>query len=132
MSFKNIIQYWKQSSEKDIEVAQSLFQNKHYSHTLFFCHLALEKLLKAVYVSRNNIHAPYIHDLVILAKRSGIVLTIKQKNAFEIITSFNIQGRYADYKSQFYKKFNKHEYAKKYLDLTKGLLIWLEKELTQK
>lgn len=113
-------------------MAKSLFQNKHYSHCLFFCHLALEKYLKAIYVLRNDAHAPYIHDLVVLAKRSELQLTAKQKSDLETITSFNIQGRYADYKSQFYKEFNKRVYAKKYLGLTKESLLCLEKELTQK
>ncbi len=132
MSIQKVILYWKQSGEKDFEVAQGLFKLKHYSHCLFFCHLSLEKLLKATVVQNTQKHAPHLHDLVVLAKKAGLELSKKQQNELETITSFNIQGRYADVKSQFYKKFNRRDVAKKYLDTTQHFILWLTKQLNQK
>ncbi|MBI4239380.1 HEPN domain-containing protein [Candidatus Uhrbacteria bacterium] len=74
MEYQDTIRYWKNSSKKDFEVAQGLFSLKHYAHALFFCHLSLEKLLKALYVRNSHEHAPYIHDLVIIARRAKIEL----------------------------------------------------------
>lgn len=96
----------------------------------FFVTCPLEKMLKALYVTHKQAHAPYIHDLVILAQRAGIPLSTKQADIFETITSFNIQGRYSDYKSAFYKQYNNRSTAQKYLKITKECLIWLEDELT--
>jgi HEPN domain-containing protein len=39
------IDYWLNSAEYDIDVARSLFQKKKYHYSLFFGHLALEKIL---------------------------------------------------------------------------------------
>lgn len=132
MGYKQIEVSWQENGEKDFEVAQGLFRLNHYSHCLFFCHLALEKFLKAIFVHRKQRHAPYIHDLLVLAKRVGIELSQKQISELETITSFNIQARYADYKSEFYKRFNRKVYAAKYLSVTKDSIKWLKEELTKK
>lgn len=47
-------QYWADGSKKDIEVADNLFDSGYYPQCLFFCHLSLEKLLKAIIVKRTN------------------------------------------------------------------------------
>lgn len=130
MSFSKISLHWLEESRKDLNVAEGLFNLKHYSYCLFFCHLSLEKMLKALYVARNQEHAPNIHDLVVLAKRASLQLSKKHLDDMETMTSFNIQGRYADYKSEFYKKCNNRSTAQKYLKITKEYLVWLEKELT--
>lgn len=127
MSYKTVIDYWLTGSKKDLKVAQGLFKLKHYAYCLFFCHLALEKECKALFVSRHNQHAPFIHDLVILAQRCDLVLSKEQIKDLETITTFNIQGRYADYKSKFYKTFNNKKTAEFYLKVTQQLLVWLEK-----
>ncbi|MBI4268353.1 HEPN domain-containing protein [Candidatus Uhrbacteria bacterium] len=128
MSFLKIIEYWQEGSRKDFEVARGLYSLKHYSHCLFFCHLSIEKMMKAIFVARKNEHAPFIHDVVILAGKAGIPLNKSQKDQLETITSFNIQGRYADYKSEFYKKYNNQKTAKRYVGVTKNFLLWLEKK----
>jgi len=132
MNIAPVIHYWKESSANDWNVAQGLFQLKHYAHCLFFCHLSLEKIIKAVYVKRHKGHAPLSHDLVSLCQKSGIEMTPDQRDILETITTFNIQGRYADYKSEFHKTFNKRPVAQEFLAFTKQLRIWLEKHLTEK
>lgn len=132
MSYLKIIEYWENESVKDFEVAKGLCALKHYSYCLFFCHLVLEKMLKAFFVAKHREQAPHIHDLVILARKSGIMITTEQKDSLETITMFNIQGRYPDYKSKFYKKYNNKKSAEKYLTLTGELLAWLKKESIRK
>lgn len=44
----------------------------------------------------------------------------------------NIAGRYADTKLKFYQKYNKKDYAQKYLKITEDLLLWLKKEFQKK
>ena len=91
--YRNVLEYWRASSRKDFIVATDLAKLGHYAHALFFCHLALEKLLKALYVARQHEHAPYVHDLVILARKSDIGLSDLQIDSLQTITTFNIQGR---------------------------------------
>jgi len=44
--------YWLQSAEKDWTVAGHLFEKADYTYALFFGHLMIEKLLKALFVSK--------------------------------------------------------------------------------
>ena len=48
MNVRKTIEYWTRSAEYDLEVADSLFENKKYHYTLFFGHLAIEKILKGI------------------------------------------------------------------------------------
>jgi HEPN domain-containing protein len=73
------IKYWADSSKKDFEVAQNLFKLKYYPHCLFFCHLSLEKLLKALVVKKTENYAPLIHDLRRLADIAGLELNSEKK-----------------------------------------------------
>lgn len=126
------IQYWLDSSEKDFQVAQNLFKLKYYPQSLFFCHLGIEKSLKAIVIKVAKKYPPYTHDLRKLAKIAKINLKPEQEQILDIIFSFNIAGRYADLKFEFYKKYNKKGYAQKYLKITKDLLLWLKKEFQKK
>lgn len=105
-------------SKKDLEVAEFLFKKKYYSQCLFFCHLTLEKLLKAVLIKRTKKFAPFTHDLKKLAELIGLALPQKQKDYLDEISVFNIAGRYAEEKMEFYEKYNKKDYASRYLKIT--------------
>lgn len=126
------IQYWLNGSKEDFQVAKSLFKLGHYSHCLFFCHLSIEKLLKAIVAKETKNYPPYTHDLRKLAEIADLDLDLKQEKALEIISIFNIVGRYADTKLKFYQKYNKKDYAQKYLKTTEELLLWLKKEFQKK
>ena len=121
------IKYWLDGSKKDLEVAQSLFKSKYYPQCLFFCHLTLEKLLKAIVMKTIKDYPPYIHDLRKLAEIAKIKLSSDQKMILDKIFTFNIAGRYTDKKYEFYKKYNKKEYVQEYLEKTEKLYLWLKK-----
>ena len=53
MTKDEIIKYWLSSSDRDLTVMESLFDNGHYVWALFVGHLVLEKILKAHYVLLN-------------------------------------------------------------------------------
>jgi HEPN domain-containing protein len=131
---KNIpsAKYWIESSEKDFEIAQILFKSKHYPQCLFFCHLSMEKILKAIVVKITKDYPPYTHGLQKLAEIGEIKLDLDRKDILNKISTFNIAGRYAHAKLEFHKKYNKKEYAQKYLEITKNLLLWLKKEFQKK
>lgn len=124
---KTQIDYWKKSAQKNLDAAQVLFRNKHYDSCLFFCHLALEKLLKGLVVRKTEKVAPYIHHLEKLAVLAELELDQKQIENLRIITDFNIAGRYHEAKFVFYKKCTK-AYSEKYLKIVKKLFLWLEKK----
>ena len=126
------IKYWLDSSKKDFQVAKTLFESKHYSYCLFFCHLSIEKFLKGLVVRTTKDYPPFTHDLRKLSRIASLNLDSEQEQLLEIISTFNIAGRYANVKFEFYKKYNKKEYAQKYLKITKDLLSWLKKQFQKK
>jgi len=44
------IEYWKRGADSDIETAEFLISGRKYLEGLFFCHLTIEKILKALVV----------------------------------------------------------------------------------
>jgi AbiV family abortive infection protein len=130
MSFdaSKIVKYWKEHADYDIETAESMFDAKRYPYALFMCHLSIEKLLKALYVKEYGEHAPYVHNLVELAKKLNLNFVDDQKKLLADLSSFNLEARYPEWKSVFYKTATK-AYTKKYLENTKNFYLWLKKYL---
>lgn len=124
IDIEKIRNHWIESSNADFKVAQDLFQLKHYAYCLFFCHLSIEKMLKAFVVKKTNNHAPFIHDLSKLAKLASLNLSEEQKKQLDTISTFNIRARYDKIKFKFYKTADE-PYTKRWLEISEGLWQWL-------
>ena len=129
--FEKTILYFQESSEGDWRVAKKLFDDKEFGYCLFFCHLALEKLLKAIVVMQTDAPVEYTHSLLRLAELAKMDLTADQIENLKTITKFNIAGRYEDEKWEF-RKLATREYAEKYLTVTEELIIWLKNNYLKK
>ncbi len=112
---EQVIKYWEKTAEHDYKTMVFLFKGKRYSDSLFFGHIVLEKILKALVVQKTNQQAPYIHDLVRLQEIAGLKLTKEEKSFLNKINDFNIRTRYPEYKLQFYKLCTQ-KYTKNYFD----------------
>ena len=119
------IEYWKSSADSNIETAEILLTNGKFIEALFFCHLAIEKSLKACYVKYNNELAPKIHKLQYLAESSGVELNEGQKDFFGVLMQYQIEGRYPE----TYPPYPMEQDAIKLLNETKQTLQWLMKKL---
>lgn len=58
MNQKEIINFWTSEAEDALHVAEHLFEKKDYSYSLFFGHLAVEKIIKAILVKNTNQQVP--------------------------------------------------------------------------
>jgi HEPN domain-containing protein len=128
MTQQESIKIWVDGYKDALDTAQKLFASKKFNHSLFFLHLAFEKLLKAIYVSKKDEAPPYTHDLVILAEKCSINVSEDQKNQLAEISEFNVSARYEDYKYQMYKKATE-EYTTKWFKIGESLLEKLDNEL---
>ena len=97
MDVNKQIDYWKNGSEEDFAAAQSLLEKGHYRHSLFFAHLALEKMLKAHVVRKINDVPPKIHNLIRLAEIAGLKLDQESVNFLRSFDMYQLEGRYPDY-----------------------------------
>lgn len=127
MDIKSLIKYCRIQKQKKFETAIALLQKKRYADCLFFCHLALEFAFKEKAVEKTKKPFPITHDLEDISIKAQLTLSKLQRKHLAIINTFNIAGRYDDYKLSFYKKATP-QFAKKYFKTTKDLLLWLEKK----
>lgn len=125
------IKTWAKNAAEDLKTAKFLLKGKYFGMSLFSCHLAIEKMLKALVEIETNEPAPFTHDLTKLAKLAGINLTLSQAASLNEITTFNISGRYREEKYQFNTMVNR-DYALKYIEITEQLYKWLRRRYLKK
>ncbi len=130
MDAEDTVTYWQSTGNEKWKTAEALMEKGRYADALFFCHLALESLLKAVVAQETKMHPPYVHDLPDLALRANLELSEEQTKNFSEITTFNIRARYDDYKLSFYKKATE-EYADRYFKIAKELYLWTQNKLNK-
>ncbi|MDP2683444.1 MAG: HEPN domain-containing protein [bacterium] len=128
MTQEESIKIWLEGSVDATDTAQKLFDSKKFNHSLFFLHLALEKLLKAIFIHKFDSAPPYTHDLIILAEKCGINISDKQKAQLSEISEFNVTARYEEYKYKMYKKATP-EYTVMWFKTGLDLLGMLNKEI---
>ncbi|MFP4047504.1 MAG: HEPN domain-containing protein [Bacteroidales bacterium] len=104
------IKYWINSSESDIETAELLLNNKKILHGLFFCHLAVEKAIKA-HVVKNTLEVPpRTHNLLFLSEKAKIQWSEDQEIFLGILMKYQLEGRYPDYNPAVPSKANLDKY----------------------
>ena len=79
------IEYWKNGAISDFETAELLIDNQKLLHGLFFCHLVIEKAVKAHIVKKTSEIPPKSHNLLLLAQKAEIDLTEGQKDFLGIL-----------------------------------------------
>ena len=128
MTQQEIIDFWKQSSDKDFLTMIHLHESGDLMWSLFIGHLVIEKLLKAYYVQRVDSDYPMIHNLLRIAEKAGLDLTDEQQEFFSTVTGFNINARYDDYKQSFYRKCTP-EFTSIWIEKIKECRIWIKGQL---
>jgi len=111
-------------AQEALDVTEHLFEKKDYSYALFFGHLAVEKMLKALYVHKNKEHAPPVHNLQRLAKLARVPLDKNKTDKLILISSFNIEARYPDLKRSFREKCTK-QFTEVQIQTIKEIYEWL-------
>lgn len=119
------IEYWINSAEDDIITANLLLQENRILHGLFFCHLVIEKAIKAHYVKVTKEIAPRTHNLIYLSEKAGIEFDEETQIFIGILMKYQLQGRYPDYSPILPNPVRVNEYQNK----TKALLEWLKMKL---
>ena len=126
MTKRKHIDYWVQSATKDLETMEYLMKGRKYVHALFFGHLNLEKLCKAIWVINNNDNIPpKTHNLLKLLKEANIILDDSQQLFLLKLNQYQIEGRYPEDIGKLYKITDKSlatQYIKEIKKLKKCFL----------
>jgi len=128
LNTERITAYWQTEADEALHVAAHLIEAGDYSYALFFGHLAVEKMLKALYVYRKQQHAPPIHNLLRLAQLAELEPNPTQTEALVTITAFNIEARYPDIKRAFRQQCT-IEFTTRHMASIKEVLLWLKSHL---
>ena len=115
------------SSRDKIKTAKVLLNTKRYADCLFFCHLALEMIVKGIYIRKRRELFPIIHDISRIVELAGVELTDLELKELSIINEFNIRARYDDYKRSFYRKATRL-YTIEYFNKTLKFIKWFKKQ----
>ena len=98
MTKEQHIAYWVNTAEDDWGAVDATFVAGYYSHCLFWAHLCLEKLAKAIWVKTNQDNIPpKIHNIVYLLRQSNVNLGTETMDFLEGFNRFQYSGRYPDY-----------------------------------
>jgi HEPN domain-containing protein len=127
---KALVNYWATTADHDFSTIGILFKAGKYAESLFFGHLVLEKILKALVVAKTEEQAPKIHDLIRLTEIAKTVLNKSEIKLLNKANSFNLRARYPDYKFSFYKLATK-KYTQRYIKEIESLYKKLCHELKQ-
>jgi HEPN domain-containing protein len=121
-------EYWLSSSIENWDTMINLYNSKTYHWALFMGHISTEKLLKGLFVQLKGKHAPPIHNLYRLAELCELNPNEQYSDWLDVVTSFNINARYDDYKRDFYLRCNK-EFASLWIKRIKIMQEWIRQML---
>lgn len=119
------IDYWINGAEDDILTAEILISRNRLLHGLFFCHLVIEKAIKAHIVKSTKEIAPRSHNLILLSEKAKIEFENDNDIFLGVLMKYQLQGRYPDYNPIIPNNKNVQDYFNK----TKELLQWLKEKL---
>jgi len=90
------ILYWETGAEEEMLNARIMIENQRFLTSMFFCHLCLEKILKALVVKVTEEHPPRTHILSSLADTALINFDEGQEQFISEIQTFQLEGRYPE------------------------------------
>ena len=119
---EKLMKYWAESGEDDLATALYLYEGKRFIQCLFFCHLSIEKIIKA-HVTKFTKEIPEkTHNLNKLLLKTPLDLNDNQKELLGILMVYQLEGRYPEYLP--HKPSG--EICQSYFNRTKELFEWLK------
>ena len=81
-------------ASNNLESAKKLIDKERVLHGLFYCHLVIQKILRAIVIKKTNAIPSKTIDLNTLLDKSNIELNKENMDFIKILINFHIQGRY--------------------------------------
>lgn len=124
------VTYWTELYDYDMKTSEAMFKSERYLYVGFMAHQAIEKILKAYFVSKKNETPPFFHSLSFLAKQSDIYIEFseEQKNFIDLLEPMNIEARYPTHKEQLLKSLTEKRCAE-ILKNAQELQRWIMQKL---
>ena len=94
MRFQEKIDNLTVETNNNLNSAKKSIENERVLHGLFYCHLVIQKILRAIVIKTTNKIPSKTLDLNILLSQSNIKLEKSEMDFIDILIKFHIQGRY--------------------------------------
>ncbi len=92
------ILHWMNGADENWQEVGRMFAAATYVPCLFWAHLAIEKLAKALWVKDNAGNTPpFTHNISKLLADTTLVLTPTQASFIQQLNTFQLEGRYESY-----------------------------------
>ena len=129
MTKQENINYWEKQIDSDFECSEVLYQAGYYAQSLFWAHLTIEKLSKALWIKNNSENTPpFVHNLLKIISQTQENFTSEQLEFLSDMNIFQTKGRYPDYAESLEKTITK-EICEEYLNKTKKMIICIREKL---
>jgi HEPN domain-containing protein len=126
---EDYIEFWIEQSQDDWNAVYTLFKGRNYLQSLFFAHLVIEKLCKALWIKFNGENIPpKTHNLIHLLSATPIELTVEISEFLLNLNRFQLEGRYPDYLKKMHQICNE-QFTRSMLESTNKLKLWLLEKL---
>ncbi len=123
------IRFWVEQAEDDWSAVSTLFEGKKYLQSLFFAHLVIEKLCKAIWIQSNSDNIPpRTHNLLYILSATSVDLDENQSEFLLKLNRFQLEGRYPEYLSKLTEICN-YLFTKNMLETTNEIRLWLLKKV---
>ena len=119
----NDIAIWLKKGEEDLKTARILFENSRYDDCAVYCHQAVEKGLKSLFLKTKG-EVPKIHDLSNLAKKLNLPPALLDHCVR--LTPLYFAARYPDAPGYSEKMFTKKD-CQNFLKFSEEILLWIKK-----
>lgn len=128
MDIKEKINYWVEIAIDDLDSAKIMLKKKKFLQSGFYCHQAIEKMIKGYFWLIKNEEPPYTHNLLKLSDSSGLssLLNEQQKKHIDMLMPLNIEARYPDDRTEILKTLDASK-SKKVFKNTEEMLKWIMK-----
>ena len=124
---KGLKEWWLQA-DYDYETAEVLFNTGRYIYCVFFCHLAVEKVLKGIWEEKFKSIPPNPHDLVYLAKKLELNLPNELREFLTFLNRLSVPTRYPETLKGLLDLLNKFQ-TYQILTKTQEILEWIKKNI---
>lgn len=123
------INYWLSQANDDWEAVETLIKGKKFLQALFFTHLVIEKICKALWIKHNETNIPpKTHNLLYLLSKTPTELSAEQSEFLLNLNRFQLEGRYPEYVSDI-KKISDEKLTFQILKQAEELKSWLIEKL---
>ena len=123
------VKNWLDSARYDLGTAEHMHETGRYIYTVFFCHLALEKALKARVQHVSGQLPPRTHSLRRLAELSGLEFPDDVFEFVSMLSDVSVRTRYPDDFARLMETYDR-SVAARYLRQTREAFEWISGSLT--